>query len=200
MKSEKVFRMFLLTGVVLVIAFTSPVCAYKLPDTGITKCYDDVGAEIPCPQPGTRFYGQDANYQGPQLAYRDNGNGTVTDLNTGLVWQQGDEQNDCKIGSDDCYTWQEAVDYCNVLSLPGCSAWRLPTLPELKTLVDYGRYGPAINTEFFPGCRSGWYWSGSTDDPGSPGLAWYVSFSDGLDGWHTTKGNSKYVRCVCTGS
>lgn len=50
------------------------VHAYTLPDTGQTKCYDNT-KEIPCPQPGEAFYGQDGNYQGPQPAYRDNGDG-----------------------------------------------------------------------------------------------------------------------------
>ena len=48
-----------------------------LPDTGQTKCYDDVGNKIiPCPSPGEDFYGQDANYRGLDPSYADNGNGT----------------------------------------------------------------------------------------------------------------------------
>jgi len=60
---------------------------YHLPDTGIDKCYDN-DSEITCPSPGQPFYGQDAQYDGPQPTYRDNGDGTVADLNTGLMWQQ----------------------------------------------------------------------------------------------------------------
>lgn len=60
---------------------------YLLPDTGQTKCYDNY-QEIPCPNLGELFHGQDANYQGAQPAYRNNGDGTVTDLVTGLIWQQ----------------------------------------------------------------------------------------------------------------
>ena len=61
-----------------------PVEAYTLPDTGQTKCYDNSG-EIPCPAPGERFYGQDAQYRGPQPAHRDNGDGASYTLNDGLV-------------------------------------------------------------------------------------------------------------------
>ena len=55
------------TGFVLFLAISLlAVCgmamAGPVPDTGQTKCYDDVGNEIPCPQPGESFYGQDANY------------------------------------------------------------------------------------------------------------------------------------------
>jgi len=82
---------------------------YQLPDTGIDKCYDDE-EEITCPSPGEPFYGQDAQYDGPQLSYQDNGDGTVSDLNTGLMWQQSDDETE--------RTWQEALDYCEALTLP----------------------------------------------------------------------------------
>lgn len=63
--------------------------AYRLPDSGQTKCYDILGSEIvPCPAPGQSYYGQDGNYRGPQMAFEDNGDGTVTDLNTGLMWEK----------------------------------------------------------------------------------------------------------------
>jgi hypothetical protein len=55
-------------------------------DTGQEKCYNN-SREITYPKPGEAFYGQDAQYQGIQPTYRDNGNGTITDLNTGLMWQ-----------------------------------------------------------------------------------------------------------------
>jgi hypothetical protein len=54
-------------------------------------------------------------------------------------------------------------------------SWRLPTIRELLTLVDYERRDPAINTEFFA-CESGWYWT-STPWAGSPAdCAWGVYF------------------------
>lgn len=77
-------------GFALTAMQTSSLQAYTLPDTGQTKCYDNT-QEIPCPIAGQPFYGQDGNYQGAQPAYKDNGDGTVTDLNTGLVWQKQDD-------------------------------------------------------------------------------------------------------------
>jgi hypothetical protein len=96
---------------------------YQLPDTGIHKCYD-AEKEIPCPQPGQHFYGQDAQYDGPQPAYRDNGDGTVTDLNTGLTWQHSDEVTN--------RSWEAAIDYCEALTLPSgrYSNWRFPEFRE----------------------------------------------------------------------
>ncbi len=163
---------------------------YQLPDTGIHKCYD-AGKEIPCPQSGAPFYGQDAQYDGPQPAYRDNGNGTVTDLNTGLMWQQADDGT--------TRTWQEAIDYCAALTFPsgGYSDWRLPDRRELMSIVDFGRVYPSIDTTYFPECRSSVYWSSSPLADGSD-YAWLVHFSYGRVGGYG-KASHYYVRCVRAG-
>lgn len=135
--------------------------AYTLPDTGQTKCYDNE-KEIPCPAPGQPFYGQDGNYNGAQPAYKDNGDGTVTDLNTGFMWQQGDSQNDCKYG---CFNWQEGMDYCTGLDLAGYTDWRLPAIRDLMSLNVFDNI-LAIDTRFFSSefCQS-FHWSstGSRD-------------------------------------
>lgn len=162
---------------------------YQLPDTGIHKCYD-TGKEIPCPSPGEPFYGQDAQYHGHEPAYQDNGDGTVTDLNTGLMWQKGDTHNDSR------RTWQEACDYCEGLTLAGYSDWRIPDRRELFSIVDFGSYNPAINPLF--DCRSYEYWSGSDwgIHPGTD-AAWYVCFDNGYV--EPDRGDiiyNKGVRCV----
>jgi hypothetical protein len=178
----------------LVLGVTS-VFAYELPDTGITKCYNAAGSEITCPAPGEPFYGQDAQYAGPQPAYKDNGDGTVTDLNTGLMWQQGDTQND-----SGGRPWQEACDYCSGLTLPsgGYSDWRLPNRRELMSIVIYGRYNPSIDTTYFPDCRSSNYWSSSTYAILTD-FAWVVYFyGGGVDSYYGT--NPHYVRCVRGGA
>jgi len=165
-----------------------PVSAYELPDTGITKCYDGAGNVITCPSPGEPFYGQDAQYAGPQPAYRDNGDGTVTDLNTGLMWQQSDDGT--------TRTWQEACDYCDGLALPsgGYSDWRLPDRRELMSIVLYGQYNPSISTTYFPDCRSSIYWSSSTIAD-YPDYAWHVFFDYGYV-YSFSKTYHYYVRCV----
>lgn len=170
-------------------AFLAVAADYKLPDTGIQKCYDNT-QEITCPNPGQAFYGQDAQYQGVQLAYKDNGDGTVTDLNTGLMWQEpdaGGERN-----------WQKANDFCEALVLPsgGYSDWRLPACGELISLPDFGRYDPAINTEYFPGPipSNFCYWS-STAYVEDSGYIWSVHFIDGQSHkWN--KNFWDYTRCV----
>lgn len=165
---------------------------YQLSDTGIDKCYNN-STQIPCPSPGQPFYGQDAQYEGRQPAYQDNGNGTVTDLNTNLMWQQGD---------DGIFrNWQEALDYCDALILPseGYSDWRLPDRRELMSIVDYGRAQPAIDTEVFPECLpSRIYWSSSTS-ASSSNFAWSVYFDYGIV-QYGYKLYHRFVRCVRDGA
>jgi hypothetical protein len=62
----------------------------------------------------------------------DNRDGTITDTGTGLVWQQAT--------APGTYTWQQALAYCENLTLGGHGDWRLPNRNELQTLVDYSRY------------------------------------------------------------
>ena len=93
-------------------------------DTGQTTCYDDSRA-IGCPSRGA-FHGQDAQYYGSQPAYKDNGNGTVTDLNTGLMWQKS-------VGNK--MTYDQAAANVSSFHLAGYSDWRLPTIKELYSLI-----------------------------------------------------------------
>ena len=117
-----------------------------------------------------------------------NGDSTVTDLSTGLMWQQ-----DTASGS---YTWEGALSYTESLTLAGYDDWRLPNPKELQSIVDYGSLNPAIDIDFFPNTNSYRYWLGSTGAP-YPYFddAWYVDFLHGHvgDGHKTT---NHYVRCV----
>jgi hypothetical protein len=99
-----------------------------------------------------------------------NGDGTVTDTVAGLMWQQG-------TASPAAMTWEAALTYAEGLTLAGYDDWRLPTLKELSSIVDYNHYNSAIDTVLFPGTVSSYYWS-STADANVLGLdgAWYVNF------------------------
>jgi hypothetical protein len=116
--------------------------------------------------------------------YTDNGNGTVTDTVTSLSWQQQDDAI--------MKTWEQAITYCEGLSLGSHTDWRLPNIKELKSIADMSRYNPAINPLF--NTKSSDYWS-STTDVNSTTYAWYVNFYLGYVGVNY-KTDYGYVRCV----
>ena len=74
--------------------------------------------------------------------FTDNGNGTVTDNDTGLIWQQGNVNN--ILGN-----WDYLIGYCEGLSLAGQTDWRLPNIKELKSIIDYNLDSPAIDQDIF---------------------------------------------------
>jgi hypothetical protein len=120
----------------------------------------------------------------------DNGDGTVTNIDTGLMWQQ-----DTAPGK---YTWQEAVSYCETLTLASHNDWRLPNVKELQSLVNYNEGNPSINLSFFPNTQSFWYWS-STTYALDPYGAWLVGFYDGDVYNYNKSGNYYYVQAVRAG-
>ncbi|HHA2475914.1 TPA: DUF1566 domain-containing protein [Stenotrophomonas maltophilia] len=64
------------------------------------------------------------------------------------------------------------------LDLLGHTDWDLPTIEEYQLLIDRTRYNPAINTDFFKGIESDWYWS-KTPAAWSSASAWSVDFGLG---------------------
>ena len=112
-----------------------PACggAGLLPDTDQSLCYDNT-SQITCPSAGASFHGQDAQYDGHAPAYQDNGDGTVTDLNTGLMWQQD---------PGDKVTYDEAVAGAASFSLAGHDDWRLPSIKELYSLILFSGGDPS---------------------------------------------------------
>lgn len=121
--------------------------------------------------------------------YTNNGNGTVTDAVTTLVWQQQDDAI--------TKTWEQALTYCEGLSLGGFTDWRLPNIKELRSIVDSSTYSPSITTTYFPNTQSSCYWSSTTYALYSAG-AWYVDFGSGYVDY-SNEANGYYVRCVRVG-
>ncbi|MAG63454.1 hypothetical protein CMO84_08030 [Candidatus Woesearchaeota archaeon] len=186
---------------------------YAVVDTGQDRCYDDKDEMAP-PAPGDAFYGQDAQHQGLQPSYLDNGDGTVSDLNTGLMWQQSPD-------FDTKRSWSACATYADALVLAGHSDWRLPTVKELYSLIDFRGSStanpavPYIDTTYFafeyPDPSSGdrpidvQFWS-STAYVGTTmngdATAFGVNFADGrIKGYPSgTLPNGtqfeRYVRCV----
>jgi hypothetical protein len=146
----------MLTQILATLVATWTVAAelpYAVVDTGQERCYD-TGQEIAYPAAGAAFFGQDAQYQGAQPAYQDNRDGTITDKNTGLIWQKNPGQK---------MTYDQAAAGAAKFKLAGHSDWRLPTIKELYSLIDFSGCDPRvqtggdtsglrpfINTNFFP--------------------------------------------------
>ena len=178
----KIWMLALLPFVIM----NAPLCAqaFFLPDTGQTACYGDKGKikAITCPSPDQPL-AQDGSYSMYPPSFTVNGDATVTDNNTFLIWQQG-------IGN--LYgTWDQAFAYCANLTFAGHTDWRLPSRNELASIVDYGKFDPALNASIFTQSGSINHWSSSQDSTG----AWMINFGNGAI-QHQSKSVGAYPKCV----
>jgi len=98
----------------------------KIPDTGQKYCFS-LNPAIQCPSSGEEFYGQDAQYEGYKPEYTNNGDGTITDMVTGLMWTQTFVQTDYNDASADAAA----------LTIGGHSDWRVPSIKELYSLMNF---------------------------------------------------------------
>ena len=96
----------------------------------------------------------------------------VVDTARGLMWSR-------RPISAARMTFAEAEAACKACMLDGHTDWRLPTREELVSIVDYGRYNPAIDQELFPDTPPNYFWS-SSPDASDPDVAWVVIFSHGF--------------------
>jgi hypothetical protein len=126
-------------------------------------------------------------------SYTDQGDGTVKDDVTGLIWQK-------TVASTQAYSWTAAQTYCQTLTLAG-RTWRLPTRIELLSIVDFTRTSPAIDTTAFPDNPGGKYtWTNSpwvvSQIPTKPQFSWIVNFYEGLTSNAGDRTAVEYARCV----
>lgn len=154
-------------------------CAYQPPA-------EYIYARWPMPNPATSGLPNPASYT-------DNGDGTVLDNVTKLVWQK-------TVTSAQAYSWCDAIDYCATLTLAG-RTWRLPTRIELLSLVDFTRTSPAINTTAFPGTPgSKYYWTSSpwvvSQIATKAQDSWIVNFYEGLTSNAGNRTQAEYARCL----
>ena len=188
---------FGVTGTAIIL--TTPAA---VPSTGQTGCWDSSGTSISCTDSG-----QDGEYQRgvawPNPRFTDNGNGTVTDNLTGLIWLK-----DAQCFGD--VAWATALSNANTLNSGECGLeddssegdWRLPNVRELQSLIDYDVYDPAVpNTagtgkwsegDPFANVISAAYWSSSTSaNFRSHALSVYLA--SGVGGGSATKTGTYYV-------
>jgi Protein of unknown function (DUF1566) len=149
---------------------------------------------------------ENSPYRNGSFDFFDNGDGTITDKLTSLVWQ--------KVANGDLFKWKEALDFCSGLELGGYSDWRLPNIKELGSILNVSKVGgtspfdyfevfEASGTSIFGGIPS-WFWSSTSDihTTNSAFIKWYSHDLQTcnkvtgyyLDEQHTIEGAS--VRCV----
>ncbi len=155
----------------------------NLAKTGQTTCYDTAGSVISCA--GT---GQDGDIKAgvswPLLRFTDNGDGTVTDGLTGLMWtKSANAPGPAACAPALTKKWQEALDFIDCLNTNaylGKTDWRLPNVNELETLVNAEHPIPSawLNTAGFTNVMPNIYWSSTTSVYGTI-YAWIVNMSDG---------------------
>ena len=112
------------------------------------------------------------------MRFKKNNNGHILDTETNLVW--------CKDQSQEAMTWEEAKAYCESKG----KGWRLPTIKEFQTILDYDRSTPVL-PEAFSSVVSTSYWS-STTYVNYTDYAWYVDLDDGYV-YNDNKTNNNYV-------
>ena len=123
------------------------------------------------------------SYQGPIL--RDNGDGTLTDARTGLMWIKA---------THGPVNWDTALNHCETLTFAGYSDWRLPNRHELQSLADYRFIHPASDPALIPGLESSGHWSSSTYAIAT-GHAWNVNMEHG-GVYYPQKSENHYIRAV----
>ncbi len=175
--------------------------SYVVVDTNQSACFDD-RAQMNCPPSGRAFYGQDAQYYGNPPRYVDNGDGTISDQSTGLMWQktpnlaQKSEYSDALAGAAS-------------FNLAGYDDWRLPSIKELYSLIEFigNSYSltPYLDTGYFDftyGSNNidGRYWSSNVyvgTVMGGQTAVFGVNFADGhIKGYGLNGGMQQYVRYV----
>ena len=113
---------------------------YIVIDTGQENFYNSDGSVISIPSAGEAFYGQDAQFDGTAFSFEVK-DGIVTDLNTGLMWQQ--------VPSSEDFSWADAVTYCQSLELGGYDDWRIPTAKELYSISNFNTGWPYLDLNYF---------------------------------------------------
>lgn len=129
----------------------------RLPDTGQTQSF-------------TATFGEDADYTVHAPFFENNGNGTITDTVTNLMWQQTD-------GGE--MTFEAAAAYCDNLTLGGYDDWRLPSAQEAFSILNHGNNNPAINTAFFAPTGAEYWWTREIQ-VGNPAKIWVTNAGGGI--------------------
>jgi hypothetical protein len=168
--------------------WSSSTTAYS--DSSVWRAFFSYGSDYPNAknQSGTTTTCVRGTYDTTHIFTRNND--IVSDDLTHLQWQDNSE------AITITKNWEEAIEYCEALTLGGKTDWRLPNINELYYLADRSKFNPTID-EIFQNITDEDYWA-STSDSTWTGYGWSVDFYDGTDATDS-KDNSTNVRCVRAG-
>ena len=156
-----------------VMTFNGPVITYD-----VTSTYSDpassVQFKVTVPKAAT------------MTGLVDNGDGTITDYSTGLMWVKDGTGLGCNSGN--YLSWDAALIFCSSpttgLNFAGYNDWRLPNLNELKSILNFANINPAIGT--YTGSQFPWtntisnaYWTSTSFSTNGGAAAYCVNFSNG---------------------
>jgi hypothetical protein len=160
--SRRIQMVLILMAVLVFLPVLTPAGAVDLPRTGQTTPYAG---------------GDDGNLQEgvvwPSPRFTDNGDGTVTDNLTGLMWAKDGDLGGTK-------NWADALTYVSALDHATYDDWRLPNVNELESLINAEQASSAawLNAQGFTDVQAGTYWT-STTYGNNPLNAWVVNMEDG---------------------
>jgi hypothetical protein len=146
----------------MLLAFTSGAQVMqktmkRLPDTGQTQSFTDT-------------FGEDHDYSIHVPTYLDNGDGTITDTITGLMWQKAD-------GGE--RSFEAAKAYADSLHLAGYSDWRPPMPQELMSIFNHQKNNPAMEVTYFPSTGAEYWWT-SVRQSGDSAKIWCGNAGGGI--------------------
>lgn len=173
-----------------------PSASLTLPKTGQTTCYSEDGSTISCV-----LTGQDGEIQAgvawPNPRFADNGDQSVTDKLTGLIWAKDANP------AASTKTWQEALDYIKALNNSnylGHNDWHIPNLNEIESLLNKGQSDQVgwLNSVGFTNVRGDFYWDSTTSTAQLDSL-WTVYMKYGGYEENVAKTNKFYAWPVRSG-
>ncbi len=161
---------------------------------------------MPCQGAGAEQVCNSSESSLPAVRFKDNGDGTVTDAESKLMWLRcasGQQWRSSRcVGTAAAYDWPGAGQQADKLNREGSAFfndWRVPTLRELATITDRGCKNPRTNLTVFPGTPPAAFWS-STVRPGEAAGERVLALSFGDEGVMLARKDEHFhVRLVRTG-